>query len=152
MFEKSIEARHFGALHGEGQSKIWETTLDIPPLGKGFFVRVWGGKNGPTESQCDAFGALLHNAAQIKNAITSEIINYLDSCGVVPPDTQVSVSNLWEFLSPCFIEIHDNHEYPAGAGKPGTNAISVGYEIPWVGEALLQIGILEGAVDEIYSE
>ncbi|AVV83580.1 hypothetical protein SPWS13_1787 [Shewanella putrefaciens] len=46
MFAKSITIFPFGDISGNGQSKIWERKLDIPYLGDGFLIRIWGTKEG----------------------------------------------------------------------------------------------------------
>jgi hypothetical protein len=151
MFAKSVSAPNFGELRGEGQSRIWEARVDVPPLGRGFLVRIRGTREGPASSQCEAFGELIENVRSIRDDAAPKIAAYLDSCGIVPPDVSLNASNVWRFLSPEFIEVHDSNEYAMGEGKPGSNAISVGFGLPW-DDHLLQLGILQGALDEVYSE
>lgn len=153
MFAKSITIFPFGDISGKGQSKIWERKLDIPYLGDGFLIRIWGTKEGPTVSQCEAFDRLINNAELIRKDATARIIHFLTSSDIVPADIELSSSNVWAFLLPSLIEVHANNEYSLGIGKLGTNAISIGYDISWgEGFPLLQIGVLDGVIDEIYSE
>ncbi|MBI1891192.1 MAG: hypothetical protein HYS18_11130 [Burkholderiales bacterium] len=152
MFTKSVKEPHFGDLSAEGQSKIWETTRDIPSLGKGFLVCVWGSKEGPTAAQCNAFGILIEKSEHIHMSAVPDIASYLNSCGVAPPSITLSPKNVWEYLAPCFAEVHSDNQYCAGEGPVGTIAISVGYEIPRDKNHLLQLGIINGKIDQVYSE
>ncbi|MGB4812807.1 MAG: hypothetical protein WBP13_10080 [Methylophilaceae bacterium] len=152
MFARTLNTLHFGVIHAEGQSKVWEATIDIPNLGGSFNVRIWGAKDGPSFEQCEAFGSMIAKSETIQAKSSLLIIDYLNLCGVVPSDVILSVTNVWTFLSPSFIEVHANNVYPAGEGVLGSIAISVGYEITWENEHLLQIGLLNGVVDQIYSE
>jgi hypothetical protein len=152
LFTHTIMVIPFGNLSNEGQSKIWETEIDIDPLGKGFFVRVWGTKSGPSEAQKKAFSSLLNNANEIKKKSSPETINYLNECNVVPQNIELNSTNLWNYLKPSFIEVSENEAYTAGSGKAGQIAISIGFEIPWEEDHLLQIGTIDGQFHKVYSE
>lgn len=152
MFTHTIDVIPFGSLSNEGQSRIWEAKINIYPLGKDFFVRVWGTKFGPSEAQKLAFANLINNASEIKKESSSQIIRYLNEFGVVPHHIELNSDNLWNFLMPSFIEVHEFETYPAGSGKAGQIAISIGFEITWEKEHLLQIGTIDGQFHEVYSE
>ena len=152
MFTRSIHVLPFGNIVAKGQSKVWECAASIPSLGDGFLVRVWGTEEGPTASQCSSFQKLIVNASSIRATARPSIADYLNSCGMVPAGTMLTSDNIWDILKPNFIEVHRDHEYCLGAGSPGTNAISVGYEIPWEAEHLLQLAVLDGVLDQVYSE
>jgi hypothetical protein len=115
-------------------------------------VRVWGTKSGPSEAQKKAFFNLLKNANEIKNKSSPETINYLNECNVVPQNIELNSTNLWNYLKPSFIEVNENEAYTAGNGKAGQIAISIGFEIPWEEDHLLQIGTIDGQFHKVYSE
>ena len=152
MFRKSLKAEYFGTLNGEGRSKVWETELDIEELGTGFLVRVHGTEQGPTEAQVAAFKELISQARAIKVSSAKPVVDFLKSCEIIPNGVDLTSDNLWEHLTPSFSEVGSNNEYAAGSGPEGSVAITVGYEIPWEGEHLLQLAIIDGTFHRVYSE
>ena len=152
LFAKRTWAAHFGELHGEGQSGVWEAQIDMGPLGPGFLVRVHGGKQGPTAAQCEAFGALRAHAARLRDSAVQPVADFLIACEVWPLDKAHDPEQVWRSLTPCFIEVHAGHEYPAGEGPPGSIAISVGYALAEEHGHLLQLGVIHGVLDKVYSE
>ena len=152
MFTRTIEVSPFGKLHAEGQSKIWQNRIDIPCLGEGFELRIWGTKSGPSEAQIRAFSRLMDKASAIKADSAPKIIAFLTECAIVPQNVELSPATLWRHLAPAFIEVNAAESYCADSGQPGEIAIAIGFEIPWENEHLVFIGTIEGRVDEIYSE
>lgn len=150
MFNKSITAENFGKLTSEGHSKVWETMVSMSGFESEFLLRVHGTESGPTEAQCDAYGALFRNSENLRQIATQPTIDYLYACGIVPQEINLNANNLWTYLSPSFIEVNDNNEYDAGAGPAESIAISVGFQVPWDQANLLQIGVINGTLDNVY--
>ena len=151
LFSKTIEATAFGKLHSSGQSKVWEATLELAELGK-FLVRVHGTKDGPKPEQCTAWAQLLTNAAQIRADAWPRILEFLKEAPALPDGIALNADLLWQQMAPEFIEVHASNEYAMGEGAQGEIAISIGYALPWLESGLLQIAVLAGEVDAIYSE
>jgi hypothetical protein len=151
MFSHSIVVVPFGELSADGKSKVWEGSVDIPALGQDFFIRIFGDESGPTQNQVRAYSQLLANADEIKEKSTTPIINFLNKFSAMPENITLSALNLWQYLEPSFIEVHESSEYSAGQGKEYEIAISIGFEVPWEA-VLLQIGTIDGKFDAIYSE
>jgi hypothetical protein len=151
MFSHSIFVEPFGKLSAEGKSKIWEGSVDIVHLGQDIFVRVFGDEAGPKQEQIQAFSQLLLNAVDLKQKSARPIVNYLHEFGQIPQDVTVSTVNVWQHLTPNFIEVHESHVYSAGQDKQGEIAISIGFEVEWE-NVLLHIGTIDGKFDSIYSE
>ncbi len=147
MFTRSLQAPPFGALSAEGQSKVWEGEIGIAHLGEGFALRVHGAREGPTAAQAEAFARLLANARQIRDKAGPALVAFLLACEVVPPGVALNEVTLWDFLTPCFIEVHPDH----GLGAT-QSACSVGYEIPWEPSQLVHINTTNGDFTEVHSE
>lgn len=151
LFSKTIEAPAFGKLHSSGQSKVWEATLQLAELGE-FLVRVHGSKTGPKPEQCTAWAQLLTNAAQIRADATPRILEFLREAQALPEDISLNADLLWQQMTPEFVEVHAGNEYAMGKGAEGEIAISIGYALPLFESGLLQIAVLAGKVDAVYSE
>jgi hypothetical protein len=151
MFSHSIVVVPFGELSADGKSKVWEGSVNIPALGEDFFIRIFGDEAGPSQNQVKAYSQLLANADDLKEKSTAPIINYLNKFSDIPQNITLSALNIWQYLAPSFIEVHESHEYSAGQGKEGEIAISIGFEVPWEA-VLLQIGTIDGKFDSIYTE
>ena len=147
MFTRSIEAPPFGQLTTEGQSKVWEGEIDLPHLGEGFSLRIHGLKTGPTPAQITAFTHALQTTQTIKDQATPALIEFLDECDVVPSDVILTATTLWDFLEPCFLEVH-----PDDYLDVEQSACSIGYEIAWEQSQLIHIDLINGKFDEIHAE
>ena len=152
MFLREIELPPFGTLQSKGKSKLWSTNLSIPKLGNNFSVLVRGSVEGPTRLQSEALTILVNNADSIKREVKPLFLDFLKFCGVIPIECQVTFENVWDYLTPNLIEVHKNNEYLLGKGKDGSIAISVGYNIPWDDNHSIHFGLIDGKVDQIYSE
>jgi hypothetical protein len=151
MFSHSVVVAPFGKLSVDGKSKVWEGSVDIPALGQDFFIRIFGDESGPTQNQVIAYSQLLANADDLKEKSTTPIIDFLNKFSDMPKNITLSALNIWQYLTPSFIEVHESNEYSAGQGKEGEIAISIGFEVPWEA-VLLQIGTIDGKFDAIYTE
>lgn len=151
MFSHSVIVDPFGKLSADGKSKVWEGSVDITALGQDFFIRIFGDEAGPSQNQTHAFSQLLANAVDLKQKSTAPIINYLNKFSETPQNITLSALNVWQYLTPSFIEVHESNEYSAGQGKEGEIAISIGFEVEWE-NVLLQIGTIDGKFDAIYTE
>ena len=148
MFAKTIERPPFGTLTTEGLSKVWEAdNVSLPTLGKHFSVRVHGRKDGPTQKQTEAMLAIVENAERIKTLATCHLIKFLNESEVVPGEIALSAQNLWDYLSPCFIEVNDESYL-----GPESASIAIGYGVPWVRDQLIFIHTINGKFDEVHSE
>lgn len=147
MFTRTLDAPPFGKLSTQGQSSVWEGKIDIPHLGTGFALRIHGAKAGPTPAQVAAFSQVLRNARKLKDDTTLPLIDFLNECEVVPGDVSLTATTLWDFLEPCFLEVHPD-DY-LGAEQ---SACSIGYEIPWEQSQLVHIDLINGEFDEIHAE
>jgi len=147
MFTRTLAAPPFGTLRAEGQSKVWEGEIDLPPLGQGFTLRIHGVSTGPSPAQTAAFARVLENAGQIREQATPALIGFLLECEVVPDDVSLTADTLWKFLEPCFLEVHAD-DY---LGEP-QSACAIGYAIPWEQDQLVHIDVINGEFDDIHSE
>ena len=145
MFGKRIECPPVGSLKGEGNSKVWEGTLDCAVLGGAFFLRIHGAREGPTPEQVRALQRLLDNAPSIRGDATQPAAELVQP--IVPPDVVVDETNIWTYASPSFAEVHPPTLHPSGE-----IGIALGYAIPWDDEHLLQIGTVNARFDAVYAE
>ena len=146
MFPKVIDCPPVGRLQGEGRSSVWEGQLDIPSLSGRFHLRIHGEATGPTAAQTQALGLLLRHAPALRAEATGPLCDFLLDSGVVPVAERAALPGaLWGLLSPCFIEVHADE-------GPGGVDISVGFEIPWDGEHLLQLMTTDGLFKGVSSE
>jgi hypothetical protein len=89
---------------------------------------------------------------KIKEQAALPAIDFLLENEVAPINTELSTENIWQYLEPCFIEIHESNYSSTHEGEANPIAISLGFEVPWENEHLLQIGTIDGNFDEVYSE
>jgi hypothetical protein len=147
MFTRTLAAPPFGTLRTEGQSKVWEGEIDLPPLGRGFSLRIHGTAGGPSAAQAAAFPRVLQNARKIREQATPALVEFLLECEVVPEEVSLTAANLWDFLQPCFLEVHAD-DY---LGEQ-QSACAIGYAIPWEQDQLVHIDVINGEFDDIHSE
>ena len=142
MFDRHLDCPPFGRLVTQGQSSVWEGTIDLPHLGAGFDLRVHGRREGPMPEQAAAFARVLADGERIRAQATPALVAYLLECDVVPDHVALSEANLWAYLQPCWIEVH---------GGADADACSINYEIPW-DDHCVSIRLVDGRVVEVCAE
>ncbi|MBX3701075.1 MAG: hypothetical protein KF903_08780 [Dokdonella sp.] len=142
IFDRHLDCPPFGRLTAQGQSSVWEGTIDLPHLGVGFALRVHGRREGPMPEQVAAFARVLADGERIRAQATPALVAYLRECEVVPDEIALCDANLWSHLDPCWIEVH---------GGDDANACSIHYEIPW-DEQCASLRLIDGRLDEICAE
>ncbi|SFM22889.1 hypothetical protein [Marinobacter zhejiangensis] len=152
MYNKTIELFPFGTLKAKGRSKVWQASVTIPHLGGDFDVVIRGTPEGPLASQTTAFSKLIEPNLAVCDEITNKVTAFINSCGIIPSNTTVDCSNVWSFITPELIEVHESNFYSLGEGELGTNVISIGYLTPWTEDQLIQVPFLNGEIGTIYSE
>lgn len=142
IFDRHLDCPPFGRLTAQGQSSVWEGTIDLPHLGVGFALRVHGRREGPMPEQVAAFARVLADGERIRAQATPALVAYLRECEVVPDEIALCDANLWSHLDPCWIEVH---------GGDDANACSIHYEIPW-DEQCASLRLIDGRLDEVCAE
>ncbi|WP_029655524.1 hypothetical protein [Marinobacter daepoensis] len=149
---RSVELSPFGILKSKGRTKVWKTSLIIPALGGSFDVVVHGTIEGPSMAQTRMFSKLMDHSDDWCGKVAPKVVEFIRVCHIAPPDIEVTALNVWSFLTPEQIEVHESHQYAHGESELGTNAISIGYLTPWTEEQAIQIPFLNGKIGRIYSE
>lgn len=142
IFDRHLDCPPFGRLTAQGQSSVWEGTIDLPHLGVGFALRVHGRREEPMPEQVAAFARVLADGERIRAQATPALVAYLRECEVVPDEIALCDANLWSHLDPCWIEVH---------GGDDANACSIHYENPW-DEQCASLRLIDGRLDEICAE
>jgi len=142
MFDRTLVCPPFGRLTAQGQSSIWEGTIKLEHLGADFELRVHGQRAGPLPEQAVAFKHLLANVERLRSQAASALVSYLLRSGVVPRGVELSDTNLWRYLQPCWIEVHDGAD---------ARACTITFATPWDSVGV-SIDVVDGELDDVHSE
>lgn len=126
---------------GQGQSKVWQVTHDLPHFDGDFYWQIWGDKDGLSPAQTQAVAKLFQNTATIKAQATPAIVDFLTPLDfLLPKELVLTQDNVWQFLTADYSEIRENAE------------IAIGFLTAWDDEHLVCVKVRNGEFFEVNTE
>ncbi|WEI17559.1 hypothetical protein PY247_14100 [Acinetobacter proteolyticus] len=98
-------------------SAHWLGEVELDAFEGMYRVIVRAKRDGPTDAQIAAMTRLLSDVTTIKTLASKAMVDLFEDCELLPSDFGSDVHHIWQYLSPCEIEVSDENYFGGGDNR-----------------------------------